>query len=67
MISGAVLIFFPKALNELSSVLNLLGRSRSIGQQQKCLFVSRLFLQDLQGGVARLRIITGRKKESGQA
>ena len=67
MITGAVLIFFPKALDEFSGVLNIVGFSRSIDKQQKCLFVPRLFLQDLQSGVARLRIRHRSKERSRQA
>src|SRR5215470_2311739 len=63
MITGAVLIFFPKALNEFSGVRNVVGFSRSIDEKQKCLFVSRLFLQHLLSGVARFRIGAERKKD----
>ena len=34
---------------------------------QKRQFLPRLFLQDLQSGVARFRILTNRKKEPRQA
>src|SRR5262249_8910342 len=66
MMTGAVLIFFAKALNEFSGGLNVVGFSRSIDEKQKCLFVSRLFLQHLLSGVARFRICAGPKKDRAQ-
>src|SRR5262245_2402906 len=67
MISGKVLGFFTEALftealNEFSGVFNLVRRSRSVSQQQKCLFVARLSLQDLDGGIARLLKIAASKQ-----
>src|SRR5262249_58538089 len=44
MITGAVLIFFPHALNAFSGVFNFVWGLRGIGEQQEGWSVVRLFL-----------------------
>jgi hypothetical protein len=65
MIAGAIVIFFSKALNKLSGLLNVVKCESRAGQQHKCLFVPRLFVEDSQGGVPRLLKFT--ERQEGQA
>src|SRR5438445_13033265 len=61
MISGTVLILFAKAFNKFSSFLNIVRDHSAAGQQQKCLFMSRLLVENLPSSIPRLRILTNRQ------